>query len=127
MSNVRFCKVTTTNNDGIKDFMGGETNGILGPDTPFPVNRLNTNHLCLEPDHLLYFKLSSKVLKIRKNFSVTRIPSRVSRDVMNAWHERKVRKTHTFSREVGSERLVDARVDYGSGCVEAKRVRVSFR
>ena len=42
-------------------------------------------------------------------------------------HEREVTVTHTLSREIGPERVVDTRVDYGSVRIETKRVRFALR
>ena len=93
---------------------------------PFLLHQSHAHYLRFEPHQLINPELSREVLQIQQNFSVTRVPSRVSVRVVFG-DERVAREAHALSGEVGAEGLVEAGVDLGPGRVESNRVGFDFR
>lgn len=84
------------------------------------------HHFRPEPHQFIDFKTSCEILQIPQNLSVTGEPSRIPPFLLPLL-ERVISETHALPRQIGSERIVEARVDNAPLGVQTYRIRFNLR
>lgn len=79
-----------------------------------------------KPHQFIDFKTSCEILQIHQNLSVTREPSRIP-PFLFPLLEWVISETHALPRQIGSERIVEARVDNAPLRVQTYRIWFHLR